>query len=46
MFNYIQAQWSEKTPIEIIYCWNDIVETLGTLRTPENVMIGKLQKQK
>ena len=33
MLNCIQAQWSEKT-LELKSFSNDIVETLGTLKTP------------
>ena len=45
MFNCMQAQWSEKKPLELKSFSNDIVETLGTLRTPVLVTIGKFKKQ-
>ena len=34
MFNCIHAKWSEKEPLEIKPFSNEIVETLGTLKTP------------
>ena len=33
MFNCIQAQWSEKKPLELKSFSNDIVETLENLKT-------------
>ena len=46
MFNCIQAQWSEKKPLELKSFSNDIVETLGTLRTPVRCNDWKIQKAK
>ena len=34
MFNYAQSQWSEKKPLELKSFSNDIVQPLGTLKTP------------
>ena len=34
MLNCIQAQWSEKKPLELKSFSHDIMETLGTLNTP------------
>ena len=34
MFNYMRAHWSEKKPLELKSFSNDIVETIGTLKTP------------
>ena len=34
MLNCMQAQWSEKKPLELKSFSNDIVETLGALKTP------------
>ena len=34
IFNCAQSQWSEKKPLELNSFSNDIVETLGTLKTP------------
>ena len=34
MFNCKQSQWSKKKPLELKSFSNDIVETLGTLKTP------------
>ena len=34
MFNCAKSQWSEKKPLELKSFSNDIVETLGTLKTP------------
>ena len=34
MFNCMQGQWSEKKSIELKSFSNDIVKTLGTLKTP------------
>ena len=46
LFNCMQAQWSEKKPLELKYFSNDIVETLGTLKTPVHCNDWKIQKQK
>ena len=42
----MQAQWSEKKPLELKSFSNDIVETLGTLKHQFVVRIGKFKKQK
>ena len=42
----IQAQWSEKKPLELISFSNDFVETLGTLKTPVNCNDWKTPKAK
>ena len=34
MYNCAQSIWSEKKSLELKYFSNDIVETLGTLKTP------------
>ena len=46
MFNCMQAQWSEKKPLEPKFFFNDIVETLGTLKTPVSCNDWKIQKEK
>ena len=42
----MQAQWSEKKPLELKSFSNDIVETLGTLKTPVSYNDSKIQKAK
>ena len=44
MFNCAQSQWSEKKPLELKSFSNDIVETLGTLKTPVCFNDWKIQK--
>ena len=44
LFNCTQAQWSEKKPLELKSFSNDIVETLGTLKTPVRCNNWKIQK--
>ena len=34
MLNCAQSQWSEKKPLELKSFSNDIVQPLGTLKTP------------
>ena len=34
MYKCAQSQWLEKKPLELKSFYNDIVETLGTLKTP------------
>ena len=46
MFNCAQSQWSEKKPLELKCFPNDIVETLGTLKTPIRCTDWKIQKTK
>ena len=46
MFNRIQAQWSEKKPLELKSFSNDIEDTLGTLKTPVSCNDWKIQKAK
>ena len=46
MFNCMQAQWSEKKPLELKSFSNDIAETLGTLKSQYVVTIGNFKKQK
>ena len=46
MFNCMQAQWSKKKPLELKSFSNDIVETLGPLRTPFRCNDWKTQKTK
>ena len=45
MFNCIQANWSEKKPLELKSFSNNIVETLGTLKTPVSCNDWKFLKQ-
>ena len=45
-FNCMQAQWSEKKPLELKSFSNDIVETLDTLKTPVSCNDWKIQKTK
>ena len=46
MFNCAQSQWSEKKPLELKSFSYDIVETLGTLKTPFRCNYWKIQKAK
>ena len=46
MFNCAQSQWSEKKPLELKPFSNNIVETLGTLKTPVRCNDWKIQKAK
>ena len=46
MFNCMQRQWSDKKPIELKSFSNDIVKTLGTLKTPVRCSNWKNQKAK
>ena len=45
MFNCAQSQWSEKKPLELNCFPNDIVETLGTLKTPVRCNDWKIKKK-
>ena len=46
MFNCAQSQWSEKKPLELKSFSNDIVQPLGTLKTPVKCNDWNLQKAK
>ena len=46
MLNCAQLQWSEKKPLELKTFSNDIVETLGTLKTPVRFNDWKIRKAK
>ena len=46
MFNCAQSQWSGKKPLELKSFSNNIVETLGTLKTPDRCNDWKIQKAK
>ena len=46
MYNCAQSQWQEKKPLEIKSFSNDIVENLGTLKTPIRCNDWKIQKRK
>ena len=46
MYNCPQSQWSEKKPLELKSFTNDIVKTLGTLKTPVRCNDWKIQKAK
>ena len=46
MLNCAQPQWSEKKPLELKSFSNDIVETLGTLKTPVRCNDWKILKSK
>ena len=46
MLNCAQSQWSEKKPLELKSFSNNIVETLGTLKTPNRCNDWKIQKCK
>ena len=46
MYNCAQSQWWEKKPLELKSFSNDIVETLGTLKTPVRCKDWKIQKAK
>ena len=45
MLKCAQSQWSEKKPLELKFS-NDIVETLGTLKTPVRCNDWKIYKAK
>ena len=46
MYNCPQSQWSEKKPLGLKSFSNDIVKTLGTLKTPVQCNDWKIQKTK
>ena len=46
MFNCTQSQWSEKRPLELKSFSNDIVQPLGTLKTPVKCNDWSIQKAK
>ena len=46
MFNCAQSQWSEKKPLELKSFSNDIVQPLGTLKTPIKCNDWSIQKAK
>ena len=46
MFNCAKSQWSEKKQLELKSFSNDVVETLGTLKTPVQCYAWKIQKAK
>ena len=46
MYNCLQSQWSEKEPLELKSFSNDIVKTLGLLKTPVRCNDWKIQKAK
>ena len=46
IFDCIQAQWSEKNPLELKSYSNIFVETLGTLKTPVKFNDWKIPKAK
>ena len=46
MLNCAQSQWSEKKPLELKSFSNNIVETLGTLKTPVRCIDWKIYKAK
>ena len=46
MFNCAQSQWSEKRPLELKSFSNDIVQPLGTLKTPVKCNDWSIQKAK
>ena len=46
MFNCAQSQWSEKKPLEMKSFSNDIVQPLGTLKTPVKCKDWNIQKAK
>ena len=46
MFNCVQSQWSEKKPLELKSFSNDIVQPLGTLKTPVKSNDWNIQKAK
>ena len=46
MYNCAQSQWSEKKPFELKFFSNDIVKTLGTLKTPVRCNDWKIPKAK
>ena len=46
MYNCPQSQWSEKKPLELKSFSNDIVKTLGALKTPVRCNDWKIQEAK
>ena len=46
MLNCAQSQWSEKKPLKLKSSSNDIVENLGTLKTPVRCNDWKIHKAK
>ena len=46
MLNCVQSQWLEKKPLELKSFPNDIIETLGTLKTPVRFNDWKIHKAK
>ena len=46
MFNCAQSKWSEKKPLELKSFSNDIVQPLGTLKTPVKCHDWNIQKAK
>ena len=46
MFKCIQAKWAEKKPLELQSFSNDIVETLGTLKTTVKCNDWNIRKAK
>ena len=46
MYNSPQSQWSEKKPLVLMSFSDDIVKTLGTLKTPVRCKDWKIQKAK
>ena len=46
MYNCPQSQWSEKKPLGLKSLSNDIVKTLGNLKTPVRCNDWKIQKAK
>ena len=46
MLNCAQSQWSEKKPLELTSFLNNIVENLGTLKSPVRCNDWKIQKAK
>ena len=46
MFNCRPAQWSEKKSLEFKHFSKDLVETLGTLKTPVRCKNWKIQEAK
>ena len=46
MLNCAQSQWSEKKPLKLKSFSNDIVQHLGTLKTPVKCNDGSIQKAK
>ena len=46
MFNCAQSQWSEKKTLELKSFSDDVVKTLGSLKTPVRCNDWKIQKAK